>query len=89
MNTRYKYIRLSLAHGMSTQILQETIESKVQSSKRRSSVVNNLALGPQNTRNVFFLDDLNMAQTDGTNNQPSSELIRCLISLGKLECLEL
>ncbi|XP_028405416.1 dynein heavy chain domain-containing protein 1-like isoform X2 [Dendronephthya gigantea] len=84
VNSRFKYLRLSLAHGTSTQFLQETIESKVKSTTRRPSVVNNLALSSQNTRNVFFFDDMNMAATDGTSNQPSSELIRSLISLGGL-----
>ena len=83
MNSRYKYVRLSLAHGVSTQLLQEAIESKVQGSSRRESVGNNLKMSSQTTRNVFFLDDMNMAATDGTNNQPSAELVRSLISLGK------
>ena len=52
--------------------------------RRRDSVgVSNRAMVSQNTRNVFFLDDMNMAATDRTNNQPSAELVRSLISLGK------
>ena len=69
---------------MSAQFLHDLIEAKVQSSRRRDSVgVSNLTMISPNTRNVFFLDDMNLAATDGTNNQPSAELVRSLISLGK------
>lgn len=69
---------------MSTQLLHDVIETKVRVSRRRDSVgVSNRAMVSQNTRNVFFLDDMNMAATDRTNNQPSAELVRSLISLGK------
>ena len=69
---------------MSAQFLHDLIEAKVQGSRRRDSVgVSNLTMISPNTRNVFFLDDMNLAATDGTNNQPSAELVRSLISLGK------
>lgn len=69
---------------MTTQLLQETIEAKVKRTQRRQSVVYNPALLAQASRNLFFLDDLNLAATDGTasNIQPSTEVIRSLLSLG-------
>ena len=69
---------------MTTQLLQATIEAKVQHTQRRQSVVHNPALLAQASRNLFFLDDLNLAATDGTgsNIQPSTEVIRSLLSLG-------
>ena len=63
--------------------MHDVIETKVRVSRRRDSVgVSNRTMVSQNTRNVFFLDDMNMAATDRTNNQPSAELVRSLISLG-------
>lgn len=92
---RYNSTRICLSPGLTSKLLQEAVEYKLQQLQRKE--MNHLAVqkslanaptrvlpGARSVNHLFFLDDLNCASSDSFGIQPPLELLRQILSQGTM-----
>lgn len=100
INPRYNSTRICLSAGLTSKLLQEAIEHKLQQIQRKemtqlaftkaipgAAAPKNLPVA-KSRAHLMFLDDLNYAASDDFGIQPPLELLRQILSQGNyLVCL--
>ena len=96
INPRYNSTRICLSPGLTSKLLQEAIEYKLQQIQRKE--MNQIAVkkslqggvgvknlpGAKSRSQLMFLDDLNCAGADAFEIQPPLELLRQILSQGTM-----
>ena len=94
VNPRYSPTRVCLSPGLTSRLLREAIEHKLQQMQRKE--LNQMAVqkslgnaptralaGSKTASQLFFLDDLNCASADSFGIQSPLELLRQILSQGR------
>lgn len=96
INPRYNSTRICLSPGLTSKLLQEAIEHKLQQIQRKemNQIVVKKSLqggvgvknlpGAKSPTQLMFLDDLNCAGADAFEIQPPLELLRQILSQGNV-----
>ena len=97
VNPRYSPTRVCLSPGLTSRLLREAIEHKLQQMQRKE--LNQMAVqkslgnaptralaGSKTASQLFFLDDLNCASADSFGIQSPLELLRQILSQGRICC---
>lgn len=96
INPRHSATRICLSPGLTSKLLQEAIEHKLQQIQRKGmsqmavkkSIQGGVAVknlpGAKARTQLMFLDDLNCAGVDAFEIQPPLELLRQILSQGNI-----
>lgn len=88
---RHNFTRICLSPGLTSKLLQEAIENKLQLIQSPMALQKSLAANAPTSKNLpgvksrtqlLFLDDLNCADVDEFGIQPPLELLRQILSQG-------